>query len=222
MSKVWNFIKRVGIMAGFFLFIQVPPVAVELANRHPHAETIVVPMLAVFIGLMVAIIILARSTYRRYNQLGQPRGIRLGVIFLGYLTILFAEGILGNLNELFYHQSETANNANLAMMLGHNQLITLVFSFSAVILSPIAEEYIFRGILTNMFFKPSSFWPKIILSGIVFSCGHLSTNPISFLIYAVMGMVLAFVYRRTGDIRNSMILHGINNLVAMMLLLSQI
>lgn len=222
MSKVWNFIKRVGIMAGFFIFIQVPPMAAEIANRYPHNELIVAVMMAVFIGLMIAVIILARSTYRRYNQLGRSRGIKMGTILLGYVTILFAEGILGNLNELLYHQSETANNASLAMMLGHNQLITIVFSFSAVVLSPIAEEYIFRGVLTNLFFKPSSFWPKIIVSGIVFSCGHLSTNPISFAMYAMMGMVLAYVYRRTGDIRNSMFLHGINNFVAMMLLLLQI
>lgn len=222
MSRVWNFIQRVGIVAAFFIFIQVPPVAVEIANRYPHSELIVVGMMALFIVLMIAVIILARQTYRRYNQLGRPRGIRLGTVLLGYLVILFVEGLLGNLNQLVYHQSETANNANLAMMLGHNQLITLVFSFSAVVLSPIAEEYIFRGILTNIFFKADSFWPKVILSGIVFSCGHLSANPISFAMYAMMGMVMAFVYRRTGDIRNSMILHGINNLVAMMILLGQV
>lgn len=222
MSRVWNFIQRVGIVAAFFIFIQVPPVAVEIANRYPHSELIVAGMMALFIVLMIAVIILARQTYRRYNQLGRPRGIRLGTVLLGYLVILFVEGLLGNLNQLVYHQSETANDANLAMMLGHNQLITLVFSFSAVVLSPIAEEYIFRGILTNIFFKADSFWPKVILSGIVFSCGHLSTNPISFAMYAMMGMVMAFVYRRTGDIRNSMILHGINNLVAMMILLGQV
>lgn len=50
----------------------------------------------------------------------------------------------------------------------------------------------------------------------------MSTNPISFCMYAYMGMVLAFVYLRTGDIRNSIAIHMINNAIAMGILLNHI
>lgn len=50
----------------------------------------------------------------------------------------------------------------------------------------------------------------------------MSTNPISFLIYAYMGMVLAYVYLRTDDIRNSIAIHMINNVIAMYVLLVQV
>lgn len=219
MNKAWNLLKRLGTFGALFIGIQVPPIAVEIANRRPNDTLAVIILLALFIMLMCFMIAWALRVYRQYNQLGQPRGIRLSAVLLGYLAILFSEGFLGNLNQLIYHQSETANNANLAMMLGHSQLITVVFTLSAVFLTPMAEELIFRGALTNMFFQPNSFWPKIILSGLIFSCGHLSTNPISFAIYMVMGMILALVYRKTGDIRNSILLHGLNNLVAMLILL---
>ena len=68
-----------------------------------------------------------------------------------------------------------------------------------------------------MFFKRGNIWPKVILSGVIFSTGHMSTNPISFLMYAYMGMVLPYVYLRTDDIRNS-----INNAIAMYVLLVQV
>ena len=50
----------------------------------------------------------------------------------------------------------------------------------------------------------------------------MSTNPISFLMYAYMGMVLPYVYLRTDDIRNSIAIHMINNAIAMYVLLVQV
>ena len=35
-------------------------------------------------------------------------------------------------------------------------------------------------------------------------------------------MTLAYIYRESEDIRNSMLLHGLNNLVAILLMLSQV
>ena len=178
--------------------------------------------MVLFICLMLAIIWWAHRTYETYNQLGQPAGIKVGWIIGGYLAIILGMDVLSYLNQLIYHQTETANNAALGSMLGHNEVITIVFCFSAVVLSSIAEEFIFRGTLTNMFFKRGNIWPKVIFSGVIFSTGHMSTNPISFLIYAYMGMVLAYVYLRTDDIRNSIAIHMINNAIAMYVLLVQV
>ncbi|MCF7523852.1 CPBP family intramembrane metalloprotease [Levilactobacillus brevis] len=57
------------------------------------------------------------------------------------------------------------------------------------------------------------------MSGIAFSIPHASSNPISWLLYAVMGGTLAYVYRRTGKLQSSILLHGFNNLVAVGLML---
>lgn len=95
-----------------------------------------------------------------------------------------------------------------------NSVILIVLSFSAIFLTPFAEELIFRGLITNLFFKDDSFWPKVILSGFIFSLGHVSTNIISFLVYFYMGAVLAFIYVKTGRIRIAIMLHMVNNAVA--------
>lgn len=216
-KKSW--VSRVVVIAFLFVAVQVPPVAVQIANRHPSNQVLVIAWMTLFIVLMLAVIWIARRTYLKYNELGKGRGLKLGWILGGFLVILLGSDILSALNMMIYHQGETANNAALGSLLGHNPIITIVFSFSAVVLSPIAEEFIFRGALTNMFFRPTRLWPKVILSGIVFSLGHASTNPISFLIYAFMGMVLAFVYLQSGDLKNSIAIHMANNLIATVALL---
>lgn len=218
----YSWITRVAIIIFFFIAIQVPPIAVQFAIHYGNKPIISAAFVVLFLILMVGIIWLARRSYHTYNKLGKPAGIKVSWIICGYLVIMLGTDILSTLNRLLYHQTETANNAALGELLGHGQLTTIAFVFSAVILSPIAEELIFRATLTNMFFKPTNLWPKVILSGLVFSTGHMSTNPISFLIYAFMGMTLAYVYLKTKDIRNSIALHMINNMFAMAILLVQV
>lgn len=218
MSKFFSLFKRIVIMATLFICIGLPSIAMQIANRSSKITWLTICLVAIFILLFIAIIIWARQLYRKYNQVPIRKNIRWSTILGGYVIIMVAEYILGTLNILIYHQTETANNQSLMQILGGNPLVTVVFSISVFTLTPIAEELIFRGVLMNMFFKPSTFWPKVILSGVVFSLDHLSTNVISFLIYCMLGMVLAYVYRRTGDIRNSMLLHGLNNLIAIALM----
>ncbi|MCI2031089.1 CPBP family intramembrane glutamic endopeptidase [Limosilactobacillus sp.] len=222
MSKIFSLIKRICLMAAFFLCIELPPIAVQIANRSRQVTVKTVILIVIFLLLFGFIIVWARQTYEHYNQIPIRKKINLKLVIKGYLVILVGEYILGILNVLFYHQTETANNRSLMTILGHNPLVTIVFATSAVVLTPIAEELIFRGVLMNLFFKPNTFWPKVVLSGVVFSAGHISTNIISFLLYCVLGMTLAYVYRKSGDIRNSILLHGLNNLIAMLLMLSQV
>lgn len=91
---------------------------------------------------------------------------------------------------------------------------------SGILLSPVAEELIFRGVLMNLFFKDDAVWPPILLSGVVFTLEHASTTPVSYLIYFFMGAVFAFVYRKTGHLSNVIALHMLNNIVAMAVLLN--
>ncbi|MBB1080062.1 CPBP family intramembrane metalloprotease [Limosilactobacillus sp. STM2_1] len=220
-KKSWAF--RVVLIALMLIAIEIPPIVVNFAIHYAKTSQLAVyGFMILFICLMLAIIWWARRTYHTYNQLGSPAGIKIRWIIGGYLAIIVGMDILSFFNQLIYHQTETANNAALGSMLGHSPIITVIFVFSAVILSPIAEELIFRGTLTNMFFRRGNIWPKAILSGIVFSTGHMSTNPISFIIYAYMGLILALVYLKTGDIRNSIAVHIINNSIAMYVLLMQV
>lgn len=222
MSKLatfFDFISRVGIMLILFLLIQLPPVAISIANRYPNNFWLTILLMAIFLMMFAFIIGWARRLYNQYNQLPGGR-LRIGMVVLGYFVLVLGMAFFGHLNVLLFHQTQTANNQALAQLLNHNQLATVVFAISSFTLTPVAEELIFRGVLTNLFFKPTWFWPKVVLSGLVFSFAHISTNIVSFCTYCFMGMVLAYVYRRSGSLKNSIALHALNNLVAMAALLN--
>lgn len=218
-SKIGSWFWRVGIVAIFFLLIQVPPMAVSIANRQPNNQQLAVILSVIFVLIFLFIISCARRVYRKYNQLGNGGKIDGRLILAGYITLLLGMAIFGYLNQAIFHQTETANNEIIKQLLDHNRLITIVFVVSSFTLTPVAEELIFRGILTNLFFKRDALWSKMVLSGLVFSLAHTSSNIISFLLYCFMGMVLTYVYRQSGSLKNSIMVHAINNLVAMSMML---
>lgn len=218
-TKIGFFLYRLGLLAVFFLLIQVPPMAIEIGNRRPDNQGVAIVMSALFVLIFLFIINRAYHVYQSYDQLPKHQGIKVGLIIRSYIAIMVGMMAFGWLNQVFFHQTSTANNDLIRQMLNHNMLITIVFVLSTFTLTPIAEELIFRGILTNLFFKPTSFWPKVVLSGVIFSTAHSSTTIVSFLLYCYMGMVLAYAYRTTGDLRNSMAIHAINNLIAILLML---
>ncbi|BAP85393.1 peptidase [Paucilactobacillus hokkaidonensis JCM 18461] len=218
-----SLLKRIALIGVLFILIQLPPTAMSLIKNHPHLDVVSVSGLVIFVGLFLVIINWAYKLFKRYNTTSikpsRPAQDFRTVIF-GYVAIFVGQMVLGWLNAFLNHQTQTANNNAVAKLMNGNTLIMVAFSISTVLLTPFAEELIFRGVLTNLFFKPNQFWWKIILSGVVFSLGHASTTLISFLIYFYMGGVLAFVYQKTGKIKNAIMLHALNNLVAIIEMLS--
>lgn len=200
-------------MALLFLLIQVPPVMLSLRQTGGGA--------ALGAGLyllgLALVALIAWWIYRRWRPVQRPRWQwRQAVDWIGggYLAIIAVQVALGQLNQAIYHQTQTANNQSLTRLMGHDPVLITAMAVGMVCLSPVAEELIFRGVLMNMFFKPDQLWTPVIVSGLLFSAGHASTNPISFLIYGMMGCILAYVYRKTGNLGYAIGLHGLNNLVA--------
>lgn len=118
------------------------------------------------------------------------------------------------LNEALAHQGETANDMQINQILNGNKISVTFVVISLVFMAPVVEELIFRGLIMNLFFKDERFWWPIILSATLFSACHASTTIYSFLIYFSLGCVLAFIYRKTGNIKLSIGVQFLNNVVA--------
>lgn len=212
-----SLIKRMGMIALLFILIQLPPEAMVILKHQPRLNGTAIVTIGCFILIFVGIILWAKKIWQQNNRTVKQSlstGKSIGYVIWGYVAIYAGQIVLGTLNIMLYHQTQTANNNEVSKIMANNMMVMVVFGLSTVLLTPIAEELIFRGVLTNLFFKPNQFWPKLILSGFVFSIGHMSTTVISFLIYFYMGMVLAFLYQKTGQLKLSIALHGLNNLIA--------
>lgn len=89
-----------------------------------------------------------------------------------------------------------------------------LFFVLATIISPMIEEFIFRGYLMNVFFKENKFHLDVLLSGLLFAAFHLIhqyRDPVTFALYFCSGFFFAAVYKKTKDIRLSIFLHAFSN-----------
>ena len=85
------------------------------------------------------------------------------------------------------------------------------------LLAPIAEEMVFRGAALRKLlqWKPQHRWLMIFLSALLFALAHM--NPAQFLHPLLIGLLLGWMYERTGSIVPGIIYHWANNTVAYLL-----
>ncbi len=103
----------------------------------------------------------------------------------------------------------------------------IILSFiSLVILPPIAEEIIFRGLIFTSLRKKMKVWLAAIITSLLFASLHLpeggSAGPLYIAAIDTFSLSLVLVYLRekTGGLYASMTLHGLKNLIAFIALLA--
>ena len=86
------------------------------------------------------------------------------------------------------------------------------------LLAPIAEELVFRGAVLRKLleWKPERRWLMITLSALLFALAHM--NPAQLLHPFLIGLLLGWLYERTGSIVPGIIFHWANNTVAYLLI----
>lgn len=142
-----------------------------------------------------------------------------------FILMMVVQGVIINLRVAITGTSTTENQAAIEELTKHINVAMIGTMIYGVLLAPVVEELIFRGLVINYFFRQSWWWASIILSGFLFAVPHtmnLSTNIadlLAFMIYMSMGMVLAYVYKKTGDIQSNIMIHFLNNLISMIPLL---
>lgn len=83
-----------------------------------------------------------------------------------------------------------------------------------VLAAPISEEVFFRGFLFGGLRGRFSFWPAALISGILFGLVHLPGGPLQVPPLAVFGVLLAWLYERTGSLGPPILMHMIQNAIS--------
>lgn len=92
-----------------------------------------------------------------------------------------------------------------------------LYSFiTVVILAPIFEELIMRGVILDGFLKSYNPRKAILLSAFAFGLFHL--NPWQFVPAFIGGLYLGWIYYRTQSIIPCIVIHSVNNLTAFLML----
>lgn len=88
-----------------------------------------------------------------------------------------------------------------------------------VVIAPIYEELVFRGLVFGVLYHAKSeahLWHAILLSSALFALVHLQYDWFGFLWILVLAAVLAWVRYRSGSILLPILLHVINNALALL------
>jgi membrane protease YdiL (CAAX protease family) len=88
----------------------------------------------------------------------------------------------------------------------------------AIVVAPITEELVFRAGLFRFARGRLPRWAALLAPAVLFGAVH--GNLASFAPLAVLGLVFSLAYERTGDIRVSMVAHGLFNLCTALLIFS--
>ena len=146
------------------------------------------------------------------------RWIRTTILrFLQFLPLVWLASMLVELAYNWLGIPVELQESVTMMMRIDDPLLWVVAVFSTVVLAPLAEELVFRGVVYR--FLKSRFRPElaVIVSAALFSVIHIEVSVLLPLF--VLGIVLALVYEETGDIRAPILFHGIFNLQTMGLIL---
>tara|TARA_Y100000768_G_scaffold367879_1_gene331358 strand:- start:35 stop:835 length:801 start_codon:yes stop_codon:yes gene_type:complete len=135
-------------------------------------------------------------------------------------TILFSLGLiiisdeLDRIMQVFIPAPDYITD--LDQLLRPDTIVGFILLFIAVsIFAPIGEEILFRGFLQQFLEKHWKDTTKAILvTSLIFSAIHF--NPYWFIQIYLLGIMLGFLTWKTNSVIPSIILHGLNNTMAML------
>lgn len=141
------------------------------------------------------------------QQLPEKHSLSVGSFF-ALVCISYACMVVGNMVGMGVNVLVSPGSVDLVAQLATASGFTPLTVVAFVVLAPVFEELIFRKLLVDRVL-PYGEWPAILLSGITFGLYH--GNLTQFFYAALLGMVLAYVYIRTGNVLYTMGLHACVN-----------
>jgi uncharacterized protein len=145
-------------------------------------------------------------------------------IILGAVIALCNSVSLGDWLSLLSNQlmpeifKELFNTSQLLANAVTNIPERITVFLSLVVFAPLAEEFLFRGVLFRAFLTRYSILLSVLLSGFIFSAYHL--DPVGFLPRVEIGIILALLVHKTGSLWPAISAHAANNALASFFILT--
>lgn len=187
-----------------------------------YISTIAINAIYQFIGIAAILIILRKYLVENFQRFISWLPINLVIIIVGFFIYYVLYIIFTNI--IFAIAGGDLSNPN-------NEIITAISKYDlyssialTVLLAPIIEECMYRGVLFNGIGAKSRFWGYFV-SMVMFALSHViqsmvtSFDPslfLTMLIYMPAGLVLARVYEKSGTIWCPIFIHMAINLTTLL------
>lgn len=223
-----NIFLRGLILFGWMMVSQLPIgiflIILKSTAGLPLWQVLIITVIYIMINILMMWWV--RSYYRKHSVESKKAiqlkdvGIAVGwtilirvCVVIGSYLLLWTTGSMETANDqVIFGDSSGVFSAD---QFGH-PIAFLAFCISIAFFGPYLEELVYRGIFKETMFKRERFWLPLIITSLVFSSMHVSTSIISFLIYFSMGAVMYLSYERRRNIGDSMMVHMMNNTLAIL------
>ena len=211
-----------GSIYGVFHFLILPSLAATIFLVSGTSEWII--QFGIFLFSFVASIVIYRHFLLQSckDALEKPvRFLACSVLALAifYVLFLLVSYIIYQVNPNY----KNLNDEGIIQLVDQGGIWIIL---ATVILAPVAEECLFRGLLFRAIYEqhPVLAW---IISPIAFSAVHLlayanlydtGTMALAFLQYLPAGMALCLAYKKAGSILSPILVHSLINLINVFLL----
>ena len=108
------------------------------------------------------------------------------------------------------------NEQNIVQYFKHNK-ITELEVLNIIVVVPIFEEIVFRGLFYKLLRSYFSIVPSMLISSIIFSIVH--ENILVLIVLFSLGLILCYSYERNKSIIYPIVIHSLFNLLMLLLIL---
>lgn len=136
------------------------------------------------------------------------------------LTVLLLTIFMGKL--LFGPDFKIPRHEELKEIIAFQQWqVRAIIVFSSIIIAPLTEEILFRGMLQTVFRSYTQrTWRAIIMTSLIFAVYHFQ-YPLHWPALFVFGVVLGYAYEKSGSLFRAIFLHSIFNAISVFSTLGQ-
>lgn len=136
-----------------------------------------------------------------------------------YIPISFVLYTIGNIiMTMIFGEMEAVNQEAIESLFDFIPVSILFVMI--VIVAPITEEVLFRGIMVFPGKKLDTTWVRVIISAVLFGLIHTPTNIPSLYSYVGMGVMFSYAAKKTQTVEAAIVYHFLNNLFAFFAILS--
>lgn len=209
--KISQSILLLAICLGLQLIVGIA-IAIVLFSRNSYSDIYSVSLLLSPVCTALTVVwgvYRSKTSLKNYFTDKLDKKLDMVFYFLLFAGVYCISLILAGILESFIPANEDINSMFIQ---GFSSWIGIL---SIVVLAPIFEELLFRGVILRGFLKNYSATKSIIITAVLFGVLHL--NPIQSIIAALLGLVLGWMFVKTGSLWVCIFFHALNNGFAILL-----
>ncbi|GAY73386.1 CPBP family intramembrane glutamic endopeptidase [Lentilactobacillus kosonis] len=217
LTKILQILKWLGFVAIYLISSSIFQLTTFYLNDPVKSQYVL------GIGLIATAIALSIVGWRYYRQLdtANPRGFShksMTANKLWFMLALFIGMMIFQYGWAWLISSGIINMPENQTAVAEQSLKMPIWNgIYSILLAPIFEELIFRGIYMNYFFNKDNRLNNIlamVTSALIFGFAHEMQFDLNWIMYSILGLFLSYSYIHYRDIRFNIGLHMLNNLAS--------